>query len=428
MRLRVLPVCVFAAGIAAGEVRHLTLREAVKTAMEQSPEVTLARLEEQKALQEVRVARDPFTPKVYVGSGLAYTSGFPMSIEGSGPSAFQAKAVGSIYNLPQRYRAAQARENARGAALDVLARRDEAVLRTVLLYLDAQHAARALEAARGQSASLEKVRASVDLRVREGRELPIESRRVSLDLARARQRVQIIEEDLDFAGRSLAAVLGFGADDVVRPADAPEEAPLDLPGTEEAAIAQALEGNPEVRRLESSIVAKGFEVRSYRTMRYPTVDLVAQYGLFTRFNNYEDFFRRFERHNGQVGVSFQLPLWTGPAAKAQAAQAEAEIARLRLQLNQSRNRISLDTRRAFQNVERAATARDVARQDLELQREQVSIRLAQFDEGRASLRQVEEARFAENEKWLALLDAQFALARARFELLRHTGGLTAALR
>jgi outer membrane protein TolC len=428
MRLRVLTACVFAAGIAAGEVRNLTLREAVKTALDQNPDVLLARLDEQKAVLEARAARDPFAPKVYAGSGLAYTSGFPMSIEGSAPSAFQARASASIYNLPQRYRAAQARENARGAAIDVLARRDEAVLRAALLYLDTQHAARALEAARGQAASLEKVRASVDLRVKEGHELPIESRRVSLDLARARQRMQILEDDLDFSGRSLAAVLGFDAGDVVRPADDAAEVSVEVPGTEEAAIALALEGNHEVRRLESALVAKGFEARSYRALRYPTVDLVAQYGLFTRFNNYEDFFRRFERHNGQLGVSFQLPLWTGPAPKAQAAQAEAEIARLRLQLNQSRNRIALETRRAFQNVGRAATAREVARQDFELQREQVSIRLAQFEEGRAGLRQVEEARFAENEKWLALLDAQYALARARFELLRRTGGLAAALR
>lgn len=428
MVLRLLPVCVLAAGIAAGEVRTLSLREAVKIALEQNPEVLLARLDEQKTALEVRAARDPFTPKVYVGSGLAYTSGFPMSMEGGGPSVVQARAVSSIYNLPARYRAAQARETARGAAFDTQARREEAALRTALLYLDGQHAARALEAVRRQVESLDKVRAVIERRVAEGRELPLESRRAALDAARARQRIGILEDDLEFAERSLANVLGYGAEDRVRVVADADPEPVQVPGAEEAAVALALEDNRELRKMESALVAKGFELRSYKSMNYPTVDLVAQYGLFSRFNNYEDFYRRFERHNGQIGVSFQLPLSAGPAAKARAGQAEAEIARLRLELARTRNRISLEARRAFQDVERAVTAREVARLDYELQREQVSVRLAQLDEGRAGLRQVEEARFAENEKWLALLEAQYALERARLELLRHTGGLVAALR
>jgi outer membrane protein len=51
-----------------------------------------------------------------------------------------------------------------------------------------------------------------------------------------------------------------------------------------------------------------------------------------------------------------------------------------------------------------------------------------MNEGRAALRQVEEARFNENEKWIAFYDAQFNLERARLNVLRETGELTAALR
>ena len=51
-----------------------------------------------------------------------------------------------------------------------------------------------------------------------------------------------------------------------------------------------------------------------------------------------------------------------------------------------------------------------------------------MEEGRATLRQVEQARFAEHEKWIAFVDAQFSLELARLDLLRRTGGLMAALR
>ena len=45
-----------------------------------------------------------------------------------------------------------------------------------------------------------------------------------------------------------------------------------------------------------------------------------------------------------------------------------------------------------------------------------------MSEGRAALRQVEEARIVENEKWLAFYDAQSAAERAKFRVLRETGG------
>ena len=55
----------------AAETRTLTLKQAVDLALEQNPDLVLARLDEVKANQAVRAARDPFIPKVYVGSGLA---------------------------------------------------------------------------------------------------------------------------------------------------------------------------------------------------------------------------------------------------------------------------------------------------------------------------------------------------------------------
>ena len=113
---------------------------------------------------------------------------------------------------------------------------------------------------------------------------------------------------------------------------------------------------------------------------------------------------------------------------ASTAAADAEVTRLKTEVNRVRSRIALDARRSFQELRKAQTGREVARLDLDLERETVSIRMAQLEEGRATLRQVELARFAEHEKWIAFLDAQFALERARLDVLRQTGGLMAALR
>src|SRR4051812_29087556 len=109
---------------AQAEVRSMTLRQAVAAAIQQNPDLALARLDEEKARQQVRSARDPFFPRIVVGSGLAYSNGFPMSIEGSAPSVVQAQARAFIFNRPQSYQIAVSKENVRGATLIVASKRD----------------------------------------------------------------------------------------------------------------------------------------------------------------------------------------------------------------------------------------------------------------------------------------------------------------
>jgi outer membrane protein TolC len=417
---------VVCAGIVRAEVHTLTLQQAVERALKENPDIALARLDEQKAVQAVRLARDPFTPRIGVGSGLAYSSGFPMSIEGSAPSIVQARATQDIFNRQQSYIVAAARENVRGAGIATASKRDEIAFRTASMFLDAQRAARLADMARKQVESLRKVEQTIAERVKEGRELPIESKRGALNVARGRHRLEEFTAGQDAVERSLAVVLGFGADDQVRAADQDRPTPQ-LPKSEESTIESAVQSSKELRRLESALIAKGLDIRANKAARLPRIDLVAQYGLFARFNNYEDFFRRFERNNGQIGMSFQIPVLPGPAVSAAAAQAESDAARLRIEMNATRNRISLGARQAFQDVRKAETAREVARLDLEVARDQVSVLLAQMNEGRASLRQVEEARFGEDEKWIAFYDAQYAAEKAAWDLLRQTGNLMAAL-
>jgi outer membrane protein len=409
------------------EVRTLTLSQALDLALKQNPDLTLTRLDEQKVVHNVQVARDPFTPRLTAGSGLAYVSGFPLSIDGSAPSVVQARASESIFNRQQSYQLAQARENARGAGIATSAKRDEIAFKTASLYLDVQRAERFAEIARKQVESMEKVAQTIQGRVGEGHELPIESKRAALAVARARQRAAQLADDQDFTERSLALVLGFAAEDSVRPTPDDLAAP-EMPASEGAAITTAVESSKELRRLESAILAKGLEIRGQKAGRLPRVDLVAQYGLFAKYSHYEEYFRTFKRNNGEIGVSIQIPLLAGPAVAAVSAQAEADAAHLRTELSVARNRIALETRQAYQALHRAESARDIARLDLDVVRDQLSIVLAQLGEGRASLRQVEEARMAENDKWFAFYDAEYATQRARWDVLRQTGALVAALR
>ena len=414
------------AALASGEVRTLTMRQAVELALKQNPDILMARLDEQKAAESVREARDPFTPRLVAGSGLAYSSGFPMSIEGSAPSIVQAQAIQSLYNRPLSYQVAAARENARGATIDTAARRDDVVHRVASMHIAAQRAGSIADLVRQQVSSYQKIADAVRARVEEGRELPVEARASELRVALSNQRLRALEAEREHVEKSLAVALGFEPGDSVRAVEE-EHAVLELPKTEAAAIEEALANSKEVKKLESAIQAKQLQGQGARSSRLPQIDLVAQYALMARFNNYEEFFRKFQRHNGQIGMSLQVPIFTGSAAKSQAAQADLEVMRLRIQINAARDRIALDAGKAFQDLRVAESGRDVARLDLDVTRERLGVALAQFEEGRAPLRQVEEMRSAEMEKWLAFYDAQQTVERARLEILRTTGTIMAAL-
>jgi len=411
---------------AVAEVRTLTLREALDIALKQSPDVVLARLDQQRARAQVTIVKDAFVPKVFAGSGAAYTNGFPMSIDGNAPALVQARTQMAIFDRPTSYRAAEASESARGAEIDIGLRQDEVAYRVASLFFDADQAARSLAAVGLQLASLNRVRDLVAVRVNEGRELPIESSKADLKVLQAQQRQAELTDSIADTETSLAQVLGFDPGDRVQPAQ--EDRPASKIDSEEAAIQQALESNRDIRRLESNLQAKNLEVKSYKAERLPKANLIAQYSLLSKFNNYDKFFPRFQRNNFELGMSFEIPILTGRSAMAYVTQAQMDIDKIRTQIGQTRSRITADLQHAYREVKRAESAQKLARTDLDLTRDQLSLDLSLYDEGKVTMAQVEASRAAEQEKWIAYYDTQHALEVARLTVLRQTGTLVASLR
>jgi adhesin transport system outer membrane protein len=416
-----------AASLAGAETHALTLKQAVARAVTQNPEVVMARLDEVKAGLGVRLASSPFSPHVGVGTGLAYTNGFPLSIEGSAPAVFEAKASAYLYNKPQRYAIAQAKESVRGAGFASGEKSDEIAYRVASLYIDADRAGRLADSARKQVESLERVLETARDRVEEGRELAVTAQEANVNLLRARQRLVSLESDRDYAAHSLAVTLGWDAGDLVDPVDEDHATPV-IPANEEAAIQAALTASKEIKRLESNFSAKGLEIKGDRAKRLPKIDLVAQYALLTKYNNYQNYFATFTRNNGELGASIEVPILNGSGARAEIEQAENDQQHIHAEVEVARNKIMLDIHQSYQEIHKSDIARELAQADLDLARSQLSVILAQINEGRASLRQVEEARFNEDEKWIAFYDAQFNAERARLNVLRQTGELMAALK
>ena len=423
---KILILFLLVAGTAGAEVHSLTLQQALELAARQNPDVVLTRLDQQHAEEGIRVAQDPFRPKVYGGSGLAYTYGYPNSIEGNAPSLFEIRTDMALYNRPKSYQVAAAREVARGAQFGAQAKADDVAYQAADIFLTASQVEHQTTALSGQLPSLQRVVDASAAGVKEGSQLPLDLKRARVDLAMAQQQLEAANLDDDYYEMMLAVVLGYPATDRVKPVDSDLAAIL-TPPTEDAAADAALRNNKELREIQSNVLAKQMDLRSFKAARLPVVDLVAQYALFAKYN-YEQYFQKFQRNNAQLGASVAIPILIGSASNGLAQQAYTDMAKLRIQMDQTRNRILTETRRSYEQWKKAQSLRDLAFMQLDLAREQLSVLLAQNQEGRAPLRDVEQARLDEANKWIAWYDAETQVARAKFAILRQTGNLLAAVR
>jgi outer membrane protein len=417
--------CVFAA-LATAEVKTMTLREALERALGQNPDVVLARLDQQKARDQVLIAKDPFYPKVYGGSGLAYSPGYATTVDGNPPSVFEARTDLTLFDRSQSYKIAEAKEGLRGAGIDVGRRQEEAAYRVATLFLNAEQAAHSLAFAQRQIESLTRVKELMDARVAEGRELGVEAKKANLHMLQAKNTADKLTVDLIEAETTLAQVLGMGPDDRVRAA-AEERAAIAIPVSEDASIEEALEHSPELRRLESDMQVKTLELKGYQAARLPKLSLIAQDNIFAKYN-YTDTNFAFHYNNPVLGVSITVPLLVGKTAKAYASQADADLSKLRVRVAQKRSEITADLRRAYQQVKSAQSSRELARADLDLTREELDGDLARYEEGKLPLATIEALRATENEKFLAYYVSQQTEERARLNVLRLTGALVAALK
>jgi len=435
LRLQVIPALVLAAVVLPGQrtgaqplERAITLQEAVQIALEQNPDVLLARVEEEKAQQAVVEARAPFTPQVVAGSGLAYTDGIPQSVEGATPSVVRVVGRQFLYNKPQRAAVRQAGELVQAAGHVSAGKREEIAYHAAATYLDFERAWRRLRLVEEQVESLRRVEAAAGARVEEGREIHLELSRRRLERARAEQQVSDLRGQMELLEATLRRDLNLVEDTRLVPSPTNTAGAVPLPESIAVSRQRAAANSPELKRLEADLRAKGFEMEAEKGARLPRIDLVAQYSLLARFNNYDQFFNDFQRHNFQVGMSFEIPVFTGKTVSSRVGRVALETRELRLRHEATESLVELEAERLHQQVRQAEGAMKLARMELDVARESLTVQMALLDEGRADLEAVERARVEENQAWGAFYDSQYDVQKAKLNLLRQTGELVAALR
>ena len=405
--------------------RRLTLAEAVSLAMKNNRTVLLAETGVSLAGAAHREAQSAFRPSIFLGSGIAATKGFPLSIEGSAPSIFQVQTQMALVNnsLRSQEREAAGMEQASEKSLDE--KRDAVIAQTVLAYLDLDRSRRSLEYLKGHAQILKDTAALMADRVAGGLEPPLEETKARLNVARAQSDAVAMEKQiamLEFNLRDLTGILQSETLALV----SPEIPPLAADETLDHLIARALDKNAAIKAIEEEVRAKELRVKGEQSTFWPRINLVGQYGLFSDINNYSKYFNNFTRNNLTVGFSIAVPLFDRYRSSAVLSKAEAELASARLRASDARSGISRQIRQAWGDVEQQAAAEEVAKLELEVARKSLEAVLAQYEEGRVNRLAVEQARSQENQAWIGFFQAGYLAEKARLDLLQLGGEIQTA--
>ena len=406
--------------LAAQDVESITLKEAVNRAVRNSREVALAQVRYDVAEKTANFNRSAFQPNLYTGSGAAYTYGFPQTPGGAAPSIVNLSYVQTVFNPALRAQTRAADERKEAQRLELEKTRNSIMLQTGSAYLELDKVRHSLEVMRNQRQSNGRILNFSRQRLAEGLELPIEVTRAELAAARTEQRIVQLESRESALQHQLAAQIGIPVD---RRIEVQSEVPaLEEDQRERDLIDRALDSSLDLRQSEYERRARQHLLTGQLNSKWPTVDLAGEYGLFAKFNNFQDYFRKFQRNNFNIGLQVKIPLVSAQRS-ANVALARSELSASEMELRNKRQNVEFEVSRQYQRLRELDAAREVARLELKLAQENLQVVQAGFQEGRANLRDVERARLAENETWVAYLDAGYDRQKAQLELLNITGDL-----
>ena len=398
----------------------LSLRRAIELALQNSKDIQIAKLQSSLSQHTAQITRAEFMPNLYAGSGAGYTFGIPETPGGRAPSVFSVTYTEQVLNEPLRGQAKEQQEQARAQRIQLEDARNSVISRTAMAYLELAKVRHALQILQQEESSAERILQVTQEREQEGLELPVRVTEAKLTKARIAQRRLQVEGREDELETFLHGQTGIPEEQSI------EVSPEELPGEAEQEganlVALAMVNNTDVRMAQSDVRAKEFRLTGEKRGYWPTVELVSIYSLLAKFNNYTEFFNHFQYNNYNAGVNVQVPLFS-PRTKASIAVAQANLTAAQMTLTAKKSQVSTDVRQKTRRLREADAAKEIARLELQLAQQNLAVLQSQLDEGKTNLRDVEQARLNENDKWIAYLDANFARQQAQLELLRTAGQL-----
>lgn len=403
--------------------RVLTLNDVVSLALEHSPQLALARVQYNVAKNTAGVTRAEFRPNLYTGSGAAYTNGFPSTPSGAAPAVFQMSYAQEIFDKEKSGELHAEEEFAKNKQLEYENQRGTVIVQAASTYLELADVQKSLVLLQSAYDSAQRIVQLAKQRESAGLQLPVDVTQDELQSAKLAQNLLLYQGRQDALSEQLRDMTGISAS-VPLQASAEE-----LPASESIdfasnIVAEAVDHSAAIREAENYRRAREELLRGAKGAYWPTVGLIGQYSVLSKINHYQEFFNpnSFQRNNVTAGIQVVIPIFAARTS-ANVALAKSNLDEASLDLLDTKRTIQEGAEQQVRTLKEADAAEEVARLDLQLAQEQLQNTQSDFNQGQATLAQLEQAHVLENQKWLAFLDADLGREKAQLDLLKSTGQL-----
>jgi outer membrane protein TolC len=260
----------------------------------------------------------------------------------------------------------------------------------------------------------------VNQRVQSGLDSQVDLNRAKLASAKVRLQLTQTKSAMDQLRLRLSQLTGLPVASIQTSTETIP--PLPPVPVDQDLIALALSKNPVVKEASLTAQTKMFRAIGEEKQLYPSLDLVAQYSVLARYNNYDAFFRKFQRHNVTLGVAIRFPILNS-SQRAVAEAAKADALKAQKEAQNAKDQVSSETLKLQRSVQELSAARDVSRLEHQVADTDVTATHEKIQSGAATLKDEQSARVAEHDRYVAYIDSVFQLDKTQVQLLRQTGDL-----
>jgi len=405
-----------------GEAEPLPLERAIRLALTHSTASAIATADVQRAFASYREIRNNYLPQIFVGSGLGWSYGYPLSIEGSAPALANAVAQSTVFNPAQRQFLNAAKTEWQASEFQDKDQRNAVIQDVALTYAELAKWEARLQRLQQDEAQAQQMEEAVAERLHEGVDSAVDLNKAKLTAARVRLHRAEARGNADVLRRHLSTLTGSPVSSIEL---APESIPALPPvASEEDLSERAIASSPAVKLAEQHSLAESMRALGEHRALYPSIDFSAQYARFSTFNNYTKYFppHTFQVDNATIGFALKIPLFSA-SQRARADAAEAQALKAKKQAEAARNQVAEETLKLQRTAEQLEAAREVAQLEYQLAQSGLEAAQTRIDAKTGTLHELADAQVQAAERYLLFQDADFEYQRVRMTLLRATGHL-----
>jgi outer membrane protein TolC len=403
-----------------GQAEPLPLERAIRLALAHSTGSAIANADVQRTFASYRELRNNYLPQLVAGSGLGWSYGFPLTIEGSAPALVNVVANSTVFNPAQRQFLNAAKMEWHASEFQDKDQRNAVIQDVALSYAElAKWEARLLRLQQDE-AQAQQMEQAVAERLHEGVDSSVDLNKAKLTAARVRLHRSEARGNADILRRHLSTLTGLPVSSIeLMPETIPALPPV---APEEDLSEKAIASSPAIKLAEQHSLAEAMRASGEHRALYPSIDFSAQYARLSTFNNYDQYYRKFQPDNATIGFALRIPL-INASQRARTAAAEAEALKAKKQAEATRNQVAEETLKLQRAAEQLEAAREVAQLEYQLAQSGLEAAQTRIDAKTGTLHELADARVQAAERYLLFQDADFEYQRVRMTLLRASGDL-----